>query len=119
MARTRNASAHYDVMLDKQGQPISPSAAYLAKAPNLSGGTVLKGPGAEPAPPPPAYKTFRADRRSWSKNMEAYELALLLDLAFRHPGKLREGFIVDLEEPEYLALSGDVRRHFLGVRDDG
>ena len=114
MARTRNSSAQYDVMLDKQGNPISPQAAFLQKTPNISGSTVLQGPGAEPVPVRGAIKKWRADPRSWARNMDAIELAHMWHVFLRKHG----GFVIELEEADYMALPADARRHFMGVRDD-
>ena len=116
MARTRNASAAFEVQLDRQGNPISPAAAYLQRPQRLSGSTVLPGPGAEPVPPQPPVVGYRADPETWSRNMEAYELALLLDLALRGKGNLGKGLVVEVSEAEFAALPGDVRRHFMPVR---
>jgi hypothetical protein len=102
--------------LDRAGNPISPAAAVLQPVRALSGNRVLQGPGAEPVPVMPAIVGYRADKASWSKNMEAHELAQLLDLAFRNPGDLGDGFVVNLTPEEYGKLGGDVRRHFMAVR---
>lgn len=103
----------YDVQLDRQGNPVSPSAAYLQRAPKLSGGTVLQGPGAEPVPELQPITGYRADAQSWARNMEAYDLCQLLDLWLRRQGA---SFTVDLTAAEHATLPGDVRRHFMPVR---
>ena len=113
MARTRGISEAY---LDRQGNPISPSAAYLAKAPRLSGSTVLEGPGAEPVPPPAKIIGYRASPKSWSRDLDAWELAHLLNMALKQPKHLGDGFIIEVTEDEFARLPGDLRRHFMPVR---
>ena len=108
MARTRDASARF-VQLDRQGVPISPSAAFLKSQPSISGHVVLKGPGAEPVPVPQPIIGYRADSKSWSRNMEAHELAQLVAMVLGN-------FVVNITPEEYAKLSGDVRRHFMAVR---
>lgn len=103
--------------LDRAGNYISPAAALQHPPRRLSGGTVLHGPGAEPVPPPLPLVGYRADPHSWSKNMEAWELAMLIDLWFRRPpGELGVGFLIELTVEEYGHLEGNLRRHFLPVR---
>jgi len=114
MARTRNASSAFDVQLDRQGNPISPAAAHLQRTGRISGGTILEGPGVEPIVPQPAIVGYRASVRSWSRNMDAFELAMLFDLMMRKHG----GFRIDLTPEEFSTLPGDVRRHFLAVREE-
>jgi hypothetical protein len=112
MSRTRGASDNV-VQLDKQGDPISPAAMYLPRPLKMSGGVTLKGPGAEPVPEPPAIAGFRCDMRTVARNMEAFDLFILLDAAFQHcPGLLVNGFIIELTLEQFQALPGDARRHF-------
>lgn len=122
MAHTRGASHkfHQDdgVMLDRQGNPISPAATLLTNQRNIAGHEVLHGPGAEPVPEQMPITAYRADRNSWSQNMEAFELARLIDLAFNggHKKDLVDGFVVTLTPDEYTRLDGNLRRHFMAVR---
>ena len=145
MARTRNASANFNdggvllgkggvpisqipgqpltpqayadrTPLDRQGNPISPQVANLRPVRSLGGGVVLHGPGAEPVPVAPPVVSYRADRSTWSRNMEAYDLAMLLDYAFSNPGTLGEGLVVEVSEAEFATMKGDLRRHFMPVR---
>src|SRR5271165_1979645 len=106
------------IPLDRQGAPISPAVAKLAPVQRLSGNVVLQGPGAEPVASQPAITSYRADSKSWGRSMEAWELARLLDLAFRHPGDLGDGFVVNLTPDEYVRLDGNLRRHFMAVRSE-
>lgn len=117
MARTRNASAAFS-QLDSSGNWISPSAGALKKAPSISGHVTIQGPGAEPVPVLPPIVAYRACPKSWSRNMDAYELAILLDMALRGRGDLGKGFVVEVNHEEYAALKGDVRRHFMAVRQN-
>ena len=103
--------------LDRQGNFVSPAAVNLTNQRNLAGHVVLRGPGAEVPPVLGEIIGYRADAESWSKNMEAHELARLLDLAFRRDAEgLADGFVVRLTPTEYAALDGNLRRHFLAVR---
>jgi hypothetical protein len=131
MSRTRGASGNFDysddgellgkggqpiitgpiqrVTLDRQGNAISPAAYTMAAPRALSGGTTLRGPGAEPVPEPAAIVGYKADFSTFSRNMEAYELAKLLEMML--------GELVIRVTPEvFNTLSGDLRRHFLPVR---
>ena len=103
------------VPLDRQGNAVSPSAAYLAPVRKLSGDTVLRGPGAEPAAAPRRPVLYRSDRTSWSRLMDAFDLAQMLDLALRDPGKLGEGLVVEVTPEEHARLSGNMRLHFKPV----
>lgn len=105
------------VPLDKQGNAISPSAAHLAVVRKMSGDTVVRGPGAEPVPQARQPVAYRSDRTTWSRSMEAFDLAMLLDLALRDPGKLGEGLVVELTPEDYARLSGNMRLHFKPVFD--
>ena len=105
---------------DKQGNPISPAAtAAFANAPvRINGNTVFHGPGAELVPVPPKIVGYRAEPKTWSKNMEAYELARLIHMLLRAPpAKLGDGLIVDISVEDYSKLDGDLRRHFMAVRE--
>ena len=106
------------IRLDKAGNYISPAAAYISAPRNLSGNVVLYGPGAEPLAQAPRIVAYRADRKSWAKNMEAHELALLLDMAFANPGDLGDGFVVQIATDQFATVPGDLRRHFLPVYGD-
>lgn len=117
MARSRGASANFE-RLDRTGHYVSPAAVFLQKTKNLSGHITLQGPGAEAVPEPLPTLCYRADPKSWSRNMDAYELACLIDMAFRHPEKVGDGLVMTLTEAEYLALNGDMRRHFVRVRGE-
>lgn len=107
------------VPLDRQGNPVSPSAAYLAPVRKLSGDTVIRGPGAEPAPARRMPVMYRSDRASWSRLMEAFDLAMLLDLALRDPGKLGEGLVIEVTPEEHARLSGNMKLHFKPVFEQG
>lgn len=131
MSRTRGASGNFDysgdgemlgkggaplvagpiqrVTLDRQGNAISPAAYQMAAPRSLSGGTVLHGPGAEALPDPAAIVGYKADLSTFSKNMEAYELAKLLEMML---GEL----IIRVPPEVFNTLTGDVRRHFMAVR---
>ncbi len=119
------------VPLDRDGNYVSPAVALaepprsmsghavaLAEPPrSMSGHAVVRGPGAEPLAAPVETIAYRADARSWSRNMEAWELAHLLDLAFRHsPDEMVEGFAVVLPPDVFATLPPDVKRHFVAVR---
>ena len=104
--------------LDRQGNYISPAVAHLQPAPrNLAGHVVLRGPGAEPVPAQGAIVGYRADSKSWSRGMDAWDLARLLDLAFRHSADdLADGFVINLSIEEFGKLDGNLRQHFMAVR---
>ena len=135
MARTRGASHNFHqddgVVLGKGGVPIdptparidrktgqyvSPAAANLNPKMTMDGNTVLTGPGAMPVPAQQPIVGYRATAASISRNMDAWELWHLLDLAFRHTGEIGAGLAVELTLEEWLRLGGDLRRHFLPVR---
>jgi hypothetical protein len=129
MAHTRGASRKFvpddgvllgkgGVPLDRNGNPVAPIMADGKRQapPMLHGHTVLQGPGAEPPKETAPVVGYRADRKSWSKQMTGWELACLLDMALRKPGDLSEGFTIHLTLEEYAALPGDLRQHFVQVR---
>lgn len=103
--------------LDRQGNPVSPAAAYLRQPMNISGHTVLRGPGAEPVPVAPTVTGYRANSKSWSRNLESHELAQLIDMLLLGAGDKR-GFVVDVTPEQFATLRGDLRRHFMAVRDE-
>jgi hypothetical protein len=131
MSRTRGASGNFDysgdgemlgkggvplaagpiqrVTLDRQGHAISPAAYQMAAPRALGGGTVLHGPGAEPVADPGRVVAYKADRTTFSRNMEAYELVGLLEMML---GKIN----VLVTPEEFATLNGDLRRHFKAVR---
>jgi hypothetical protein len=131
MSRTRGASGSFDysgdgemlgkggvpiisgqpqrVVLDRQGNPISPAAYTMAAPRALSGSTVLHGPGAEPVPDPGKIVGYKADRTTFSKNMEAYDLVQLLELML---GALS----IRITPEVYATLNGNLRQHFMAVR---
>jgi hypothetical protein len=103
--------------LDRQGHYISPAASALAAPLALNGETVVEGPGAEPPPSPQEITAYRATAETWARNMEAWELARLLDVAFRHSADdLADGFVITLSPAEYVRLDANLRRHFMAVR---
>jgi len=105
---------------DKQGNPVSPAAtvAYQNAPRRIHGATVFHGPGAEPVPVQPRIVGYRAEPKTWSKNMEAYELARLIHMLLRAPpAKMGDGLIVDVSVEEWNHLDGDLRRHFMPVRE--
>ena len=131
MSRTRGASSRFSdggellgkggvplpvpdhVRLDRQGQAISPVVAHMQmQIKRLSGHTVLQGPGAEPVTPLAPITSHRCDRTTFSKNMQAYDLALLLDMVLKDMG----GFSVEVSEAVFSTLPGDLRQHFTAVR---
>ncbi|MDE2100373.1 MAG: hypothetical protein KGL39_24185 [Patescibacteria group bacterium] len=135
MARTRGISQNFHqddgIVLGKNGEPISPtpvridrktgtfvspSAAGLNPPLAMNGNTVLTGPGAMPVSPLLPVVGYRATGATISRDMDGWELWHLLDLAFKHPGELGAGLVIELTEAEWLKLSGDLRRHFMPVR---
>jgi hypothetical protein len=103
----------HQVRLDRQGNAISPVVANMQMPiKRLSGHTVLHGPGAEPIPAPLPIVAYRADKHSFSRNMEAYDLALLIDVVLKDMG----GLSVNVTEAEFALLPGDVRQHFMPIR---
>lgn len=116
-----NAPPSFDpnakVPLDRQGNYVSPAASTLHRPRNLAGNVVLRGPGAEPVAVQPQIVGYRSSAASWSRDMDAWELAKLLDLAFRNPGDLGAGFAVEVSVEEYGRMEGNLRRHFMAVRE--
>ena len=104
------------VPLDRQGNPVAPVASQLTKVQRISGDTVFHGPGAEAVPAQLPIVGYRSDVKTWARSIDGWELGRLLDLAFRHPGDLGEGLVVNLTPEEYAALDGNLRRHFMAVR---
>lgn len=105
---------------DKQGNAISPAAttAYAHAPHRINGSTVFHGPGAEPVPPQPQIVGYRAEPKTWAKNMEAYELARLIDFLLKQPaGMLGAGLVVDVSVEQWAKMDGDLRRHFMAVRE--
>jgi hypothetical protein len=100
----------------KTGGYVSPAAANLAIPRNMPGNLVLHGPGAEPVPVPPAIVGYRCGPDTWSRNMEGYEVARLVDMAMRTPGEAGDGLTMEITIEEYAKLPGDLRRHFMAVR---
>jgi hypothetical protein len=98
------------VRLDRQGNPISPVAKHLTMPKNLSGNTVLHGPGMELPKNYGETIGYQADRKSIARDIDAWELAGLLELMV---GKI----VVRLDPDQYATLGGDLRRHFLAVRE--
>lgn len=116
MARTRGASTGFQIPLDRQGNPISPAIARLEKARSLSGNITLQGPGAQRQPPPLEVVGYQLDMRSITKNLEAYDLAVIIDAAFKHSADLLvNGLMVALTPAQFEELPGDARRHFTPV----
>lgn len=104
---------HQPVRLDRNGAPISPVVANMQMPiRRLSGHTVLQGPGAEAVPAPPPIVAYRADKASWNKNMQAYELAFLLDMVLKDMG----GLSVEVSQEVFNTMKGDFKQHFMPVR---
>lgn len=120
MSRTRGASKGFSggdrVALDRQGNPISPYADDRRRGLPMSidGDFVARGP-APITPPVQKLVAYRADRASWSRNMGAYELACLIDMALREPSSLGDGLVVVVTPEKFATLSGDMRLHFKPV----
>jgi hypothetical protein len=122
MARTRNSSRSFmddgRVALDRQGNPISPAAFELqARTPlSMDGAYVPRGPAPQPEPKPRAPVAYRADRSSWTRSMDAYTLACMIDMALKgDPAELGDGLVVTVTPEEFARLSGDMRLHFKAV----
>lgn len=116
MGRTRNASRQWAAALDRQGNPISPQAASLRRAPPMNASTVVQGPGQLPTSEPLPIRCYRSEPKTWTRNMEAWDLAMLIDLVLKHHDHIEEGLVVELSPDEYARLPGDVSRHFLPIR---
>lgn len=116
MARTRGIEDNYaGVLTSRDGKPI-PTGRDATMVHSMPSSHVVHGPGTQPVAPGGQIIGYRADRSTWSKNMEAHELATMLDLAFANPAALGGGFMFDISVEQWTALSGDVRRHFMAVR---
>ena len=100
MARTRGASQvgvfHMDdgEALDKEGKPLDVSGQFVPRAPAAHG-----------VPAPVAPKRYICNAKTFDRNMEAYELALILDLVMG-------GIAIELPQDEWAKLPADARRHF-------
>lgn len=114
MSRTRGIPDTYAAQaLNREGRP-----AGAREAPHsLSAGYVADGPGVQAmAADAGRIIAYRADKTTFARNMEAFDLAMLLDLMLSNPGELGDGFAVEITQDQYNQLSGDVRRHFMAVR---
>jgi hypothetical protein len=96
--------------LDRQGNYVSPAAAALTAPRNIPGHVVLKGPGAEPVPMPGAITGYCASPQSWARDMDAWELAQMLNML------LPDGFVINVTADEHARMQGNLRRHFMAVR---
>jgi hypothetical protein len=105
------------VPLDRQGHYVSPAAGSLVRPRNMSGSLVLNGPGAEPLAPPMAVVGYRCAPDTWARDMDAYEVANLIDMMLKHPGDLTDGLTMRITVEEFNRLGGDLRRHFMAVRE--
>lgn len=104
--------------LDKHGNFVSPAAAHIDAPKRISGSTVFYGPGAEPVPVMPPIVGYRAEPKTWAKNMEAHELARLIDMLLRQPApELGDGLVVNVSLEEWAKMDGNLRRHFMPVRE--
>lgn len=136
MARTRGASHEFHLddgvllgkdgtpiptglpaALDRQGNYISPAAAHLVQPRNMPGHMVVQGPGTQASAPIPAIVGYRANAASWARNMEAWELARLLDMAFQNGDSLDDGLMVDVTPEQFNKMEGNLRRHFMPFRE--
>lgn len=107
------------VPLDRGGNfvsPVAPTVRGLTPM-RMDGRTVVHGPGAEPPPAPRVAIAYRSNRGSWPRNMEAFELAMLLDLGSRG-FSTGEGFTVEVPPEEHAKLDGNLKRLFVPVFSD-
>lgn len=116
MARTRGADRGQYVygdagqLVDKEGKPVDvlPVRNPLSMDGDTPGAVIE----AEPLPVTEPVTRYIANQATWQKNMEAFELAKLIELAYGE-------FVVSVDPDEYRRLPSDLRRHFRPVRGAG
>lgn len=116
MARTRGSSGIAPVALDRQGNYVSPAASGMNPPRRIAGDKVFHGPGAEPVPESKLVMGWRCAPDTWSRNMDAFELAHLIDELLKHPGDLGGGLVLEVDAEAYEKMDANLRRHFVPVR---